>query len=103
VAQVGETAQERGRGDRLHHGPGDPAPGLALWSRLADAGVFALAVPEAYEGVGPLPVELAAAFVELGRHAVPGPVVETVAAAALLGRLADLGDAPPAKRLPPAL
>ncbi|GAA1365101.1 acyl-CoA dehydrogenase family protein [Streptomyces beijiangensis] len=82
---------------------GDPAPGLALWSRLADAGVFALAVPEAYEGVGPLPVELAAAFVELGRHAVPGPVVETVAAAALLGRLADLGDASPAKRLLPAL
>ncbi|MEV6018157.1 acyl-CoA dehydrogenase family protein [Streptomyces sp. NPDC051997] len=79
---------------------GDPGPGRALWSRLAEAGVFALAVPEEYEGVGPLPVELAVAFVELGRHAVPGPVVETVAAAALLGGL----DAPgPAERLLPGL
>ncbi|MCX4822389.1 acyl-CoA/acyl-ACP dehydrogenase [Streptomyces sp. NBC_01142] len=82
---------------------GDPAPGLALWSRLAEAGVFALAAPEAYEGVGPLPVELAVAFVELGRHAVPGPLVETVAAAAVLTRLAELGDASPAKRLLPGL
>ncbi|MEU3606030.1 acyl-CoA dehydrogenase family protein [Streptomyces sp. NPDC035033] len=66
---------------------GDHAPGRALWSRLAGTGVFALAVPEAHGGMGPLPVELTFAFVELGRHAVPGPLVETVAAAALLGRL----------------
>ncbi|MBT2528914.1 acyl-CoA dehydrogenase family protein [Streptomyces sp. ISL-99] len=78
-------------------------PGNALWVRLAEAGVFALAVPEAYEGVGPLPVELAVACVELGRHAVPGPVVETVAAAVLLARLAEHGEAGPAKRLLPAL
>ncbi|MFI9616247.1 acyl-CoA dehydrogenase family protein [Streptomyces sp. NPDC052023] len=63
---------------------GDPAPGRALWSRIAEAGVFALAVPEEYDGLGLRPVELAVAFVELGRHAVPGPLVETVAAAALL-------------------
>jgi alkylation response protein AidB-like acyl-CoA dehydrogenase len=68
-------------------GAGEHAAGRALWGRLAQAGVFALGVPEAYEGLGPLPVELALAFVELGRHAVPGPVVETVAVAALLGRL----------------
>ncbi|ALO13243.1 Pimeloyl-CoA dehydrogenase, small subunit [Streptomyces venezuelae] len=68
---------------------GDTAPGRAVWSRLAEAGVFALAVPEPYEGLGPLPVELAVAFTELGRHAVPGPLVETVAAAALLDRLGD--------------
>ncbi|MFE2536096.1 acyl-CoA dehydrogenase family protein [Streptomyces sp. NPDC059371] len=82
---------------------GDHAPGRALWSRLAEAGVFALAVPEAYEGVGPLPVELAVAFVELGRHAVPGPVVETVAAAVLLGELSALGEPGPAERLLPGL
>ncbi|WP_328678872.1 acyl-CoA/acyl-ACP dehydrogenase [Streptomyces sp. NBC_00322] len=82
---------------------GDPAPGLALWSRLAEAGVFALAAPQAYEGVGPLPVELAVAFTELGRHAAPGPVVETVAAAALLTRLAESGEEGPAKRLLPGL
>ncbi|MFH8489150.1 acyl-CoA dehydrogenase family protein [Streptomyces longisporoflavus] len=78
---------------------GDHAPGRAVWGRLADAGVFALAVPEEYEGAGLLPVEVAVAFVELGRHAVPGPVVETVAAGALLARLAELGEAAPAKRL----
>ncbi|MFD4017335.1 acyl-CoA dehydrogenase family protein [Streptomyces sindenensis] len=63
---------------------GDRGPGRALWGRLADSGVFALAVPEAYGGVGPLPVEAAVACVELGRHAVPGPVAETLAAGALL-------------------
>ncbi|MGW1229142.1 acyl-CoA dehydrogenase family protein [Streptomyces sp. NPDC001515] len=77
---------------------GDHAPGRELWARLAEAGVFALAVPEKYDGFGPLPVELALAFEVLGRHAVPGPLVETVAAAALLDRLGDDGEA--AARLP---
>jgi alkylation response protein AidB-like acyl-CoA dehydrogenase len=76
---------------------GEHASGRALWRRVAEAGVFALAVPEAYEGLGPRPVELAVAFVELGRHAVPGPVVETVMAAALLTEPGL------AKRLLPAL
>ncbi|WP_118082718.1 acyl-CoA dehydrogenase family protein [Streptomyces sp. CC0208] len=79
---------------------GDHDSGRALWGRIAGAGVFALAVPEAYEGLGPRPVELAVAFVELGRHAVPGPLVETVTAATLLTALDDTG---PAKRLLPAL
>ncbi|MFJ5731660.1 acyl-CoA dehydrogenase family protein [Streptomyces paradoxus] len=70
---------------------GDHVPGRALWARLAEAGVFALAIPEEHEGLGVLPVELAVAFGELGRHAVPGPLAETVAAGALLGRLG--GDA----------
>jgi alkylation response protein AidB-like acyl-CoA dehydrogenase len=77
---------------------GDHTAGRALWSRVAEAGVFALAVPEAYEGVGPRPVELAVAFVELGRHAAPGPLVETVLAAALLS-----GAPEHAKRLLPQL
>ncbi|WP_406127819.1 acyl-CoA dehydrogenase family protein [Streptomyces sp. NBC_00989] len=79
---------------------GEHASGRALWRRVAGAGVFALAVPEAYEGLGLRPVELAVAFVELGRHAVPGPLVETVAAATLL---TALDDSAPAKRLLPAL
>lgn len=81
-------------------GRGEHKAGRALWSRIAEAGVFALAVPGAYEGLGPLPVELAVAFVELGRHAVPGPLVETATAAVLLAGLEDPG---PAKRLLPAL
>ncbi|GAB2739546.1 acyl-CoA dehydrogenase family protein [Streptomyces bullii] len=76
---------------------GDHARGRVLWRRLADAGVFALAVPEEHQGVGPLPLEMVVAFVELGRHAVPGPVVETVTAAALLT------DPGPAQRLLPSL
>ncbi|GGR99956.1 putative acyl-CoA dehydrogenase FadE [Streptomyces aureoverticillatus] len=82
---------------------GEHAPGLAVWRRLGEAGVFTLAAPEEYEGVGPLPVETAVAFVEVGRHAVPGPAVETVATVALLSRLAELGVPEPAKRLLPAL
>nr|WSW70482.1 acyl-CoA/acyl-ACP dehydrogenase [Streptomyces sp. NBC_00995] len=77
---------------------GDHGPGRAVWARLAEAGVFALAVPAKHEGFGPLPVELALAFEALGRHAVPGPLVETVAAAALLDRLGD--DRLAADRLP---
>ncbi|WP_406215203.1 acyl-CoA dehydrogenase family protein [Streptomyces canus] len=76
---------------------GDHASGRALWRRIAEAGVFALAIPEAYEGLGPRPLELALAFAELGRHAVPGPLVETVVAATLLT------EPGPAKRLLPAL
>ncbi|MEU6667384.1 acyl-CoA dehydrogenase family protein [Streptomyces sp. NPDC046727] len=76
---------------------GDHARGRALWSRIAGAGVFALAVPEEYGGLGPRPVELAVAFVELGRHAVPGPLAETAGAAVLLG------EPPLAGRFLPAL
>ncbi|NGO67518.1 acyl-CoA dehydrogenase family protein [Streptomyces boncukensis] len=68
---------------------GDHGPGRALWVRLAEAGVFALAVPEEQEGMGIRPVELVVAFTEVGRHAVPGPLVETVAVAALLDHLDD--------------
>ncbi|WP_367323886.1 acyl-CoA dehydrogenase family protein [Streptomyces sp. HUAS ZL42] len=78
---------------------GEHTSGRALWSRIAEAGVFALAVPEAHEGLGPRPVELAVAFVELGRHAVPGPLVETVTAAALL----TAAEPAPAKRFLPSL
>ncbi|MGY5135475.1 acyl-CoA dehydrogenase family protein [Streptomyces nigrescens] len=66
---------------------GEHKPGRALWARLAEAGVFGLTVPERHGGAGLLPVELALSFTELGRHAVPGPLVETVAAAAFLERL----------------
>ncbi|WP_432585391.1 acyl-CoA dehydrogenase family protein [Streptomyces sp. HD1123-B1] len=74
-------------------GRGEHGPGRALWERLGGLGVTALAVPEAYDGVGPLPVELAVAYVESGRHAVPGPLAETAAVAVLLSALAE-GDHP---------
>ena len=71
---------------------GDLAPGLALWRRLAALGVSALAVPEKWGGLGASPLDLVVACEELGHHALPGPVAESLAAVpALLTVLADTG------------
>lgn len=51
---------------------GDHAPGLQLWKRLAELGVLSLATDAT-------PVEVVVAFEALGRHAVPGPWVESAA------------------------
>ena len=58
---------------------GESGPGLEVWRRLADLGVTSLLVPDSDGGMGATPVELAVAFEALGRHAVPGPWVESVA------------------------
>ena len=50
----------------------DHESGLKLWSRLADIGVTVLATEAT-------PVEVCIAFEALGRHAVPGPWVESAA------------------------
>lgn len=47
---------------------------------LAALGVTALAVPSPYGGLDAGPVDLVVAFEELGHHAVPGPLVESIAA-----------------------
>ena len=64
---------------------GDADAGLRLWARLADLGVNALLVPEDADGLGATPVEMVVAFEALGRHAVPGPWVETAAFLAACG------------------
>lgn len=66
---------------------GDAGPGQKLWQRIADLGVPALLVDEADGGLGATPVELVCAFEILGRHAVPGPWIESAAflATALTG------------------
>jgi alkylation response protein AidB-like acyl-CoA dehydrogenase len=66
---------------------GDTAPGREIWSRLADLGVTALAVPERFGGLDAHPVDLVVALERLGRWCVPGPVTESVAVAPIL--LAD--------------
>jgi alkylation response protein AidB-like acyl-CoA dehydrogenase len=58
---------------------GDPAGGLALWRKLAGAGGTALAVPERWGGLGAGPLDIVVACEELGHHALPGPVAESVA------------------------
>jgi alkylation response protein AidB-like acyl-CoA dehydrogenase len=71
---------------------GDRAPGLALWRRLADLGVTALAVPEKWGGLGASPADLVAACAELGHHALPGPVAESLAAVPALLTALDEAD-----------
>jgi alkylation response protein AidB-like acyl-CoA dehydrogenase len=62
---------------------GDAAPGLALWRTLADLGVTSLATDASA-------VEVCIAFEALGRHAAPGPWVESAAYLAIaLGREID--------------
>lgn len=68
---------------------GDPSPGLVIWRALAKAGVSALAVPDSCGGLGASLVDVVVACEELGRHPVPGPVAESVAAVPAL--LAGLG------------
>ncbi|MFL6089940.1 MAG: acyl-CoA dehydrogenase family protein [Aeromicrobium sp.] len=58
---------------------GDHQPGLKLWRRLADAGVSALLVPEEDDGLGASAVELVIAMEAIGRHAAPGPWIESAA------------------------
>ncbi|WP_445270577.1 acyl-CoA dehydrogenase family protein [Streptomyces sp. DSM 41634] len=82
---------------------GEHGPGRALWSRLAGTGLFALAAPEPYEGLGLLPLELSLGFVELGRAGVPGPVVESAAASVLLSELGTVLDEELAKSFVPGL
>ena len=57
---------------------GDSAPGRKLWSRLAEQGVLALALAGARR-LGATPSISCSRFEELGRAAVPGPYVESVA------------------------
>ncbi|GAB1646668.1 acyl-CoA dehydrogenase family protein [Krasilnikovia sp. MM14-A1259] len=69
---------------------GDLAPGRAVWSRLAEAGVCGLAVPARWGGLDGAPSDLVLAAEELGHHALPGPVAESMAAVPTL--LTAVGD-----------
>jgi alkylation response protein AidB-like acyl-CoA dehydrogenase len=59
------------------------------WRELADAGVFALRVPESGGGVGLGMKEAVLVFEELGRALVPGPLVGCHLAAGLVDGAAD--------------
>jgi alkylation response protein AidB-like acyl-CoA dehydrogenase len=65
-----------------------PAEGVALWRKLAGLGVTGLAVPERHGGLGASLLDVVIACEELGHHATPGPVAESLAAVpALLAAL----------------
>jgi alkylation response protein AidB-like acyl-CoA dehydrogenase len=59
------------------------------WRELADAGVFALRLPEADGGVGLGMAAAVLVFEELGRALVPGPLIGTHLAAGVVDGAAD--------------
>ena len=63
---------------------GDREPGLKLWQSLAASGVTALVVPDEFGGLGGSPADLVVACEEIGHHAIPGPVAESLAAVPVL-------------------
>lgn len=75
---------------------GDTDLGTAVWGRVAETGATALLVPESAGGADATAVEAMVALEVLGKHAVPGPVVESLMVApriaAALGGDSDLGD-----------
>lgn len=80
---------------------GDPAPGRTLIEQLAAAGAFGLTIAEGYGGLGAEPLDQLVAFLEVGRAAAPGPLVESAAAVpALLQALATTDPAPAQRWLP---
>lgn len=60
---------------------GDRGPAMSVYAQLAEVGVFGLLVDDAHGGVGAGAVEMVVAMEQLGRHAVPGPLVESLAVA----------------------
>ena len=75
---------------------GDHEPGLKLWSRLADLGVTSLATEAT-------PVEVSVAFEAIGRHAVPGPWIESAAYLPLALPATDLSESRATVAMPFAL
>lgn len=71
---------------------GDTGPGLALWGRVAEVGLPALLVPEEHDGLGGSAVDVSIGLERIGWHGVPGPWVETVAAAPVLLSALGRGD-----------
>ena len=73
---------------RATEGPGGHLDTEA-WGELADAGVFSLQVGEAAGGVGLGMAAAAVVFEELGRALVPGPILSSHLAAAIIDGAAD--------------
>lgn len=68
---------------------GDTGPGVKLWQRLAETGVTGLLIAEEHGGLGADAIDMVVAVERLGKHAVPGPVAETIAVAPSLLAQAD--------------
>ncbi|WP_328390365.1 acyl-CoA dehydrogenase family protein [Nocardia sp. NBC_00416] len=82
---------------------GDPAPGRTLIEQLAAAGALGLTVTEEFGGLGAEPLDQIVAFVEVGRAAAPGPLVESAAAVPALLQALAASDPEPAQRWLPGI
>jgi alkylation response protein AidB-like acyl-CoA dehydrogenase len=69
----------------------------ATWTKMADLGWLAMAIPEDRGGVGASPTDVAVLFEEFGRGPLPGPLFET--GVLVPSVLLALGDAPVAGEL----
>src|SRR5260370_2225517 len=56
----------------------------ALWRKIADQGWLGMIIPEEYGGTGLGLVEMAAAYEEMGRVPVPGPMLSSLWASAVI-------------------
>jgi alkylation response protein AidB-like acyl-CoA dehydrogenase len=87
LADAADAGALRAAWDSLPADGGSAAGGgrvPGLWKRLAETGVLGLTVPEEHGGAGMDVTASLPVFVETGRAALPEPVVETLAGAALL-------------------
>ncbi len=73
----------------------------ALWRQMAGLGWLGMPFPERYGGLGLAMLDMVPLYVELGRHLVPCPVLDTVALAG--GLLCALGSEDQKKALLPRI
>ncbi len=85
---VAETLTDACTPDVLRAAWANPNP--ALWSTMAELGIFGLSLPEDQGGMGLSAVEECAVATEIGRAGFPGPFAETLAAAPFLSHDPDL-------------
>lgn len=69
---------------------GDHAPITEVFAALADTGVNGLLVDESAGGSSAGATEMVVTLEQIGRHAMPGPIVETIAVLPTLFRSADV-------------
>ncbi|GAA1481226.1 acyl-CoA dehydrogenase [Gordonia sinesedis] len=68
---------------------GDRAPAAKVFAQLAEIGVFGLLIDDAHGGAAAGAVETMVVMEQFGRHALPGPLAESLAVAPILLRGAE--------------
>ncbi|HEY0773659.1 MAG TPA: acyl-CoA dehydrogenase, partial [Nocardioidaceae bacterium] len=90
ASSLAEWAADRGFAEQVRAAEGEPSSALlARWSDLAGLGVLGIGVPESAGGAGGSLVDLACALEAAAAGMVPGPLLSTAVAAALLAEQAD--------------